>query len=45
MRSIAAVADLPDWIERLEPSHLELAYLGQQMWPDIELMLAAMTET
>jgi len=44
IQSAPTVVDLPQWIERSQPSHLELAYLGQQMWPDIEVMLAAMTE-
>lgn len=44
LRSAAQIADLPEWISRSEPSHLELAYLGQQMWPDIGSMLTTMTE-
>jgi hypothetical protein len=44
VRSGAPITDLPRWIEDLHPSHLELAYLGQQMWPDIAAMLATMTE-
>ena len=43
--SAAAVSDLPQWIAQLEPSHLELAYLGQQIWPDIQTMLASMATT
>jgi hypothetical protein len=38
-RSAAPISDLQDWIKRLEPSQLELAYLGQQMWQDISMML------
>ena len=38
-KSAAAVVDLPGWIARNDPSHLELAYLGQQLWPTIEDML------
>ena len=37
-----AVVDLPQWMNRSQPSHLELAYFGSQMWPSIESMLAAM---
>ena len=43
LKSAPAITDFPNWIQKLEPSHLELAYVGQQMWPDIEKMLAAMT--
>jgi hypothetical protein len=43
-RSEAAITDLPKWIDDLQPSHIELAYLGEQMWPDIVAMLATMTE-
>lgn len=38
-KSAAAVDDLPAWIAKNDPSHLELAYLGQQLWPAIEDML------
>jgi hypothetical protein len=38
-RSAAAVTDLDKWIQASNPSKLELAYLGQQMWPDISRML------
>jgi hypothetical protein len=44
IQSAAPVVDLPQWIELSKPSPLELAYLGQQIWPHIEDMLAAMTE-
>jgi len=44
LQPAAAVVDLPQWIERSQPSHFELAYLGPQMWSNIEIMLAAMTE-
>src|SRR2546423_798766 len=30
---------LPVWIAKSEPSHLELAYLGQQLWPDMQTMM------
>jgi hypothetical protein len=40
--SIPEVVDLPKWIDDLQPSHLELAYLGQQLWPNIASMLEAM---
>jgi hypothetical protein len=40
--SAAAISELPQWIAQLDPSHMELAYLGQQMWPDIRAMLEAM---
>jgi hypothetical protein len=42
-RSTAPVHDLPAWIEKSDPSHLELAYLAQQMWPTIGEMLEACT--
>ena len=45
IQSAAEVVDLPQWIGRSQPSHLELAYLGQQIWLDIESMLTAMTES
>ena len=35
--------DLPNWIQESSPTHLELAYIGQQMWPDISTMFADMT--
>ncbi len=40
--SASPVTDLPAWVQRMNPSHLELAYLGQQMWPSIHAMLKAM---
>jgi hypothetical protein len=40
-RSAPPVHDLPTWIAKSDPSHLELAYLGQQMWPTIREMLEA----
>jgi hypothetical protein len=42
-RSAPAITDLSAWVKRDEPSHLELAYVGQQMWPDIAEMLAALS--
>ena len=45
LQSVPAIADLPEWVSHSQPSHFELAYLGQQMWPNIERMLAAMTES
>ncbi len=45
LQSAAEIVDLPQWIGRSEPSHLELAYLGQQMSPDIGTMLTAITES
>jgi len=38
-RSAPKVRDLPEWMGRTEPSHLELCYVAQQMWPDIFDML------
>jgi hypothetical protein len=38
-RSAAPATDLDRWIRELDPTKLELAYLGQQMWPDIGKML------
>lgn len=37
-RSAPPITDLPEWILKNEPSHLELAYLGQQMWTHIDEM-------
>jgi hypothetical protein len=48
LKSAAPVNNLPDWIRKIrknDPSHLELAYLGQQLWPDIKSMLEAMRPT
>jgi curved DNA-binding protein CbpA len=39
--SIRPIADLAEWIANSKPSHLELAYVGQQMWPNIAAMLKA----
>lgn len=44
LQSIAPIADLPQWIRTSQPSYLELAYVGQQMWPNIESMLSTMTK-
>jgi hypothetical protein len=44
IQSATPVVDLPQWITQSQPSLLELAYLGQQMWPDIATMLSAMIE-
>jgi hypothetical protein len=44
LQPIASIADLPQWVQTLQPNHLELAYLGQQMWKNIESMLKAMKE-
>ena len=44
-KSAAAVDDLPAWIAKNAPSHLELAYLGQQLWPTIENMFTALGAT
>jgi hypothetical protein len=41
-KSAPVVSNLVDWISQNEPSHLELAYLGQQLWPDIKSMLDSM---
>jgi hypothetical protein len=38
-RSAAPISDLAGWIQKSEPSHLELAYVGQQLWPDARAML------
>lgn len=35
----APVRDLRTWVERRDPSQLELCYLAQQMWPEILHML------
>lgn len=41
-RSAPKITDLPDWIRKNDPSHLELAYLGQQLWPDAHAMLESL---
>jgi hypothetical protein len=41
-RSAAPISDLADWVQKNEPSHLELAYVGQQLWPDARTMLESM---
>lgn len=38
-KSAAPISDLAKCIQTLEPSHLGLAYIGQQMWSDISAML------
>lgn len=45
IQSLGNIVDLAEWIGCSEPSQFELAYLGQQMWPDIASMLTAMTES
>jgi hypothetical protein len=40
--SVPRVTELDEWIRANEPSHLELAYLGQQMWPDLVSMFASL---
>ena len=42
-RSSPGISDLPEWIRKNEPSHLELAYLGQQLWPNAHAMLDFLT--
>jgi hypothetical protein len=37
-KSAPAISDVPTWIQTSDPSHLELAYLGQQMWRSIDVM-------
>ena len=37
--SVGTIPDLPEWIQKNDPSHLELAYVGQQMWTEISVML------
>jgi hypothetical protein len=37
--SATNIDDLPSWVAQNDPSHLELAYLGQQIWPGIRSML------
>src|SRR5206468_70501 len=38
----ATIVDLRAWIQGMKPSNLEMAYLGQQLWPDVERMLDAL---
>jgi hypothetical protein len=40
-RSAPPIMDLPAWIERSDRSPLELAYVGQQLWPTLSAMFAA----
>jgi hypothetical protein len=42
LKSAPAITDLPTWVQQFEPSHLELAYVGQQMWSDIPTMFIDM---
>jgi len=43
--STPAINDLRAWLAKNDdPSNLELAYLGQQMWPDIVSMLRSLDE-
>jgi hypothetical protein len=44
-RSAPAIVNLPRWIEKSHPSPLELAYLGQQLWPTLPDMFAALGAT
>jgi hypothetical protein len=37
-KSAAPISDVPTWIQANDPSHLELAYLGRQMWRSIDVM-------
>jgi hypothetical protein len=41
--SASQIPDLPAWIQKSDPSPLEVAYLGQQLWPSLCDMLAAST--
>lgn len=43
-KSAPIVVDLTAWIQKNEPSHLELAYFGQQMWPRIAEMFDALAD-
>jgi hypothetical protein len=43
IRSVRAITDLAKWVKGSQPSHLELAYVGQQLWPNIADMLEALT--
>ena len=45
IKSAPPVTDLPHWIQDFDPSHLELAYVGQQMWRDISTMLSDMNSS
>lgn len=40
-QSAPPIVDLPTWIHTADPSPLELAYIGQQLWPDLRTMLEA----
>lgn len=43
IKSAQPIVDLNNWIQTTDPSPLELAYLGQQMWPDIGTLMDAMS--
>ncbi len=38
-KSVAPITNLIEWIANNQPSHLSLAYIGQQMWSDAKAML------
>jgi hypothetical protein len=38
-KAATPISDLAKWVEAGDPSHLELAYVGQQMWSNISAML------
>lgn len=42
LKSASLVTNLSAWIQQNDPSHLELAYLGQQMWSSIHVMFQTM---
>jgi hypothetical protein len=44
-KSAPVISNLEDWIKKNNPSHLELAYLGQQLWPDTKSMLDSLCST
>ncbi len=44
-QSAPVINDLEKWSETSDPSHLELAYVGQQMWPNLETMWSALEDS
>jgi hypothetical protein len=44
-KSAPVISNLEDWIKKNNPSHLELAYLGQQLWPNTKSMLDSLFST
>lgn len=35
IKSVKRISDIPKWIDDFRPTSMELAYVGQQMWPSL----------